>query len=70
MDSEFSLSKRKKCLEIQRNLFPIAVRETTIGKVIEKITQSSVILYTFETPIFLHLCTFKPPILYIAIQLC
>jgi len=36
-DSEFSM----KCLNIQRNLFPSADRETTIGKVIEKITQSS-----------------------------
>jgi len=40
MDSEFSM----KCLDIQRNLFPSAPRETTIGKVIEKITQSSGIL--------------------------
>ena len=40
MDSEFSM----KCLEIQRNLFPITDREATIGKVIEKITQSSGIL--------------------------
>jgi hypothetical protein len=39
-DSEFSM----KCLEIQRNLFPSAPREATIGKVIEKITQSSGIL--------------------------
>ena len=39
-DSEFSM----KCLNIQRNLFPSADRETTIGKVIEKITQSSGIL--------------------------
>ena len=37
MDSDFSM----KCLEIQRNLFPSAPRETTIDKVIEKITQSS-----------------------------
>jgi len=36
-DSEFSM----KCLNIQRNLFPSAPRETTIDKVIEKITQSS-----------------------------
>ena len=36
-DSEFSL----KCLNIQRNLFPSAPRETTIGKVIENITQNS-----------------------------
>jgi len=40
MDSEFSM----KCLEIQRNLFPITDREATIGKVIEKITQSSGII--------------------------
>ena len=40
MDSEFSM----KCLEIQRNLFPITDRDATIGKVIEKITQSSGIL--------------------------
>jgi hypothetical protein len=40
MDSEFSM----KCLDIQRNLFPVADREATIGKVIEKITQSSGIL--------------------------
>ena len=39
-DSEFSM----KCLNIQRNLFPSAPRETTIDKVIEKITQSSGIL--------------------------
>jgi len=37
MDSEFSM----KCLEIQRNLFPTVDRDATIGKVIEKITQSS-----------------------------
>jgi hypothetical protein len=37
MDSEFSM----KCLDIQRNLFPTTDREATIGKVIEKITQSS-----------------------------
>ena len=37
-DSEFSLSKRKKCISIQRNLFPDA---HTIDKVIEKITQNS-----------------------------
>lgn len=37
MDSEFSM----KCLNIQRNLFPTTDREATIGKVIEKITQSS-----------------------------
>jgi len=36
-DSEFSM----KCLNIQRNLFPSAPRETTIGKVIENITQNS-----------------------------
>jgi len=36
-DSEFSM----KCISIQRNLFPDAPRETTIDKVIEKITQSS-----------------------------
>ena len=40
-DSDFSISKRKKCISIQRNLFPDAPRETTIDKVIEKITQSS-----------------------------
>jgi len=40
MDSEFSM----KCLDIQRNLFPTVDREATIGKVIEKITQSSGIL--------------------------
>ena len=40
MDSEFSM----KCLDIQRNLFPITDRDATIGKVIEKITQSSGIL--------------------------
>jgi len=39
-DSEFSM----KCLNIQRNLFPSAPRETSIGKVIENITQSSGIL--------------------------
>jgi len=39
-DSEFSM----KCLNIQRNLFPSADRETTIGKVIENITQSSGII--------------------------
>jgi hypothetical protein len=43
-DSEFSLSKRKKCLNIQRNLFPSAPRETTIGKVIENTTYNSGIL--------------------------
>jgi len=37
MDSEFSM----KCLDIQRNLFPTVDRDATIGKVIEKITQSS-----------------------------
>jgi len=37
MDSEFSM----KCLNIQRNLFPTADRDATIGKVIEKITQNS-----------------------------
>jgi len=37
MDSEFSV----KCLDIQRNLFPTTDRDATIGKVIEKITQSS-----------------------------
>jgi hypothetical protein len=36
-DSEFSM----KCLNIQRNLFPSAPREVTIGKVIENITQNS-----------------------------
>jgi len=36
-DSDFSM----KCLNIQRNLFPSAPRETTIGKVIENITQNS-----------------------------
>jgi len=36
-DSEFSM----KCLNIQRNLFPSAPRETTICKVIENITQNS-----------------------------
>jgi len=40
MDSEFSM----KCLDIQRNLFPTTDRDATIGKVIEKITQSSGIL--------------------------
>jgi hypothetical protein len=39
-DSDFS----KKCIDIQRNLFPNAPRETTIDKVIEKITQSSSIV--------------------------
>jgi len=39
-DSEFSM----KCLDIQRNLFPSAPRETTIGKVIENITQNSGII--------------------------
>ena len=39
-DSDFS----KKCLDIQRNLFPQTPRETTIDKVIEKITQSSSIV--------------------------
>jgi hypothetical protein len=36
-DSEFSM----KCINIQRNLFPSAPREATIGKVIENITQNS-----------------------------
>jgi len=36
-DSEFSM----KCLNIQRNLFPSAPRETTIGKVIENISQQT-----------------------------
>ena len=39
-DSDFS----KKCIDIQRNLFPQTPRETTIDKVIEKITQSSSIV--------------------------
>jgi hypothetical protein len=40
MDSEFSM----KCLDIQKNLFPSAPRETTIRKVIENITQNSGII--------------------------
>ena len=40
MDSEFSM----KCLDIQRNLFPTAPRETTINKVMENITKNSGII--------------------------
>ena len=40
MDSDFSM----KCLDIQRNLFPSAPRETTIGKVMENITKNSGII--------------------------
>ena len=40
MDSEFSM----KCLDIQRNLFPSAPRETTINKVVENITKNSGII--------------------------
>ena len=40
MDSDFSM----KCLDIQRNLFPSAPRETTINKVVENITKNSGII--------------------------
>jgi len=40
MDSEFSM----KCIDIQRNLFPTAPRETAFSKVIENITKNSGII--------------------------
>ena len=40
MDSEFSM----KCIDIQRNLFPTAPRETSFGKVMENITKNSGII--------------------------
>jgi hypothetical protein len=40
MDSEFSM----KCIDIQRNLFPTAPRETSFSKVMENITKNSGII--------------------------
>ena len=44
-DSDFS----KKCLDIQRNLFPQTPRETTIDKVVSNISDNTIIVDNHKT---------------------